>query len=73
MVWLMERNSDLLVCEIRHAPEGQAYEFEVASRSGVPETRQYTSARALIEEYLRTQTTLQAQGWRPKATEVASL
>jgi hypothetical protein len=71
MIWLLERKSDLLVCEIRRASDGDAYEFEVAGPSGSAETRQYTSPRELIDQYLRTQMALKAQGWRPRATDMS--
>jgi hypothetical protein len=73
MIWFLERESDLLICEIRRTAEGQAYEFEVAPAEGPPQTRQYTSPRELIDQYLHMQMTLKAQGWRPKAGEVATI
>jgi hypothetical protein len=66
MIWFLERESDLLICEIRRSTQGESYEFEVAPSAGPPDTRSYTSARELIDHYLRTQMTLKSQGWRPK-------
>jgi hypothetical protein len=72
MIWFLERESDRLTCEIRRTDDGGLYEFEVASADGPAQTRQYTSPRELIEQYLHMQMTLKAQGWRPKAGEVAT-
>jgi hypothetical protein len=73
MIWFFERESDLVICEIRHSTEGQTYEFEMAPSEGPTETRSYTSAGELIEQYLRTQMTLKAQGWRPKISDLEML
>jgi hypothetical protein len=75
MVWLLERNNDLLLCEIRQPIGSTEYEFEVASPRGPNETLRFGSATDLINGFLRRQTALQAQGWRPRPalTEEASL
>jgi hypothetical protein len=73
MIWFLERESDLLTCEIRRTAEGEAYEFQVSPAEGPPQTRKYTSARELIDQYLHMQMTLRAQGWRPKAGDAADL
>ena len=73
MIWFFERESDLLICEIRHSTEGATYEFEMAP-PGVPaQTRRYTSPSELIDHYLHTQMTLKAQGWRPKVGDLEML
>jgi hypothetical protein len=66
MVWLLERNNDVLTCEIRQADNSNDFEFEVASRRGPAETMRFGSPTELISGFLRRQTTLQAQGWRPR-------
>ena len=66
MIWFLERNADLLICEIRHSADGPAYEFEIAPSGGQPQTMRFASAKELITEYLRKQSQLQAQGWRPR-------
>lgn len=70
MVWLLERDTDLLLCEIRQ-PIGSTteYEFEVASPTGPNETLRFGSATDLINGFLRRQTALQAQGWRPRSAQ----
>ena len=73
MIWFLERESELMICEIRRAAESDAYEFEVAPANGPAETRQSQSPSALIDEYLRTQVMLQSQGWRPRMSDVEAL
>ena len=66
MIWILERNEDKLKCEIRQTVDLSEYEFEVTTPAGPAETLRFDSATALIDEYLRRQTALQAQGWRPR-------
>ena len=73
MIWFLERNSDLLICEIRHCESGPDYEFEIAATGGPPETLRFTSASELIHGYLRRQSLLQAQGWRPSIGDIEAL
>ena len=68
MVWLLQRNKDVLTCEIRQATNA-IYEFEVASKRGPAETLRFESPTELINGYLRWQTALRAQGWRPRQAE----
>jgi hypothetical protein len=71
MIWFLERESELLICEIRRAEESELYEFEVVCADGPPRTHQYKTPSALIEHYLHTQAALQAQGWRPRVDMLA--
>jgi hypothetical protein len=73
MVWFFERESELLICEIRLSAAGDTYEFEVAPSDGAVETRQYRSPRALIDGYLSTQRSLKTQGWTPRMNDVQGL
>lgn len=73
MIWFLERNSDLLICEIRHSADGPAYEFEIAPSQGPPETLRFACPKELIHEYLHKQTQLQQQGWRPRIGGIAAL
>ena len=66
MNWLLQRNNDVLTCEIRQATNSSTYEFEVASKRGPAETVRFDSPTDLINGYLRWQSALQAQGWRPR-------
>lgn len=65
MIWFLERESDLLICEIRRSNDGQ-YEFETAPSGRPPETCRFASATELIDRYLVQQARLRAQGWRPR-------
>jgi hypothetical protein len=73
MVWFFEKQDDLLVCEIRRAADNDnTYEFEIADSSG-PTTHRFDSPAELIANYLRAQSRLMAQGWRPRAGDVTPL
>ena len=65
MVWILERGRQKLICEIRRADGSNAYEFELAARTGPVETLRFDSASELIDAYLRRQHALQAIGWQP--------
>jgi hypothetical protein len=71
MIWFFERNSDLVICEIRRADgPSPPYVFEIATSDGPPRTQSYDSPRELIDGYLREQAQLRAQGWRPRASDI---
>lgn len=66
MIWFLERDSELVVCEIRRAADDDAqFEFEMADAEG-PTTLRFGSASDLIRKYLYEQSKLMAQGWRPR-------
>jgi hypothetical protein len=73
MIWFLERESELLICEIRRTEGSEVYEFEVAATDGNAQTHQCTSPTELINHYLRTQVMLQAEGWRPRMNDVDML
>lgn len=67
MVWFFEKNTDLLVCEIRRAADDEShYEFEIADADG-PKTKRFDSPTELISNYLTEQRRLMNEGWRPRA------
>lgn len=67
MVWFFEKNTDLLVCEIRRAADDSSrYEFEIADAEG-PKTTRFDSPSDLISNYLTEQRRLMQEGWRPRA------
>lgn len=66
MIWFLERDSDLVICEIRRSTDGTMYEFETAPSDRPAETRCYNSASELIDCYLHEQSALRAKGWRPR-------
>jgi hypothetical protein len=66
MIWFLERDSSLIVCEIRRAADDDdKFEFEIADAEG-PTTRRFDSPKELITTYLHEQSRLMAQGWRPR-------
>jgi hypothetical protein len=65
MIWFLEKQDDLLVCEIRKAHDESAYEFEIADAQG-PTTHRFVSPADLIAKYLNEQSRLMAEGWRPR-------
>jgi hypothetical protein len=66
VIWFLERESELIICEIRRAADNEeTFELEVAEATG-PTTRRFDSAHELIATYLGEQTRLMAQGWRPR-------
>jgi len=67
MIWFLERESDLLICEIRRSTDGTSYEFETAPSDRPPETRCYRSPSELIDRYLHEQSVLRSQGWHPRS------
>lgn len=70
MIWFLEKQNDLLVCEIRHAAGADGiYEFEIADARG-PTTLRFDSPAALIAKYLEQHAQLMAAGWRPRAGNV---
>ena len=72
VVWFLEKQDDLLVCEIRKADDETTYEFEIADAQG-PITHRFDSPTDLISKYLTEQARLMALGWRPRAGNIESL
>ena len=72
MVWFLEKQNDLLVCEIRKTDDETTYEFEIADAQG-PVTHRFDSPTALIANYLTEQRRLMSLGWRPRAGNIESL
>lgn len=66
VIWFFERESDLIVCEIRRAADDEeTFEFEIADAQG-PTTRRFDSPKELIATYLDEQSRLLAEGWQPR-------
>ena len=73
VIWFLEKQDDLLVCEIRRAEDDQtAFEFEIADSKG-PTTHRFGTPQELISKYLDEQKRLIREGWRPKAGDLACL
>ena len=70
VIWFLEKQDDLLVCEIRRAEDDQtAFEFEIADSTG-PTTHRFGTPQELIAKYLAEQKRLMREGWRPKAGDL---
>jgi hypothetical protein len=68
VIWFFEKESDLVICEIRRAADDEEkFEFEVADSAG-PKTQRFDSAGELITTYLDEQSRLMSQGWRPRSS-----
>ena len=73
VIWFLEKQDDLLVCEIRRAEDDQtAFEFEIADSTG-PTTHRFGTPQELIAKYLDEQKRLMREGWRPTAGDLAIL
>lgn len=73
VIWFLEKQDDLLVCEIRRAEDDQtAFEFEIADSKG-PTTHRFGNPQELISTYLDEQRRLIREGWRPKAGNLQCL
>jgi hypothetical protein len=66
VIWFFEKESDLIVCEIRRAADDEEkFEFEIADATG-PTTLRFESPTELISKYLYEQSRLMSEGWRPR-------
>jgi len=73
VIWFFEKESDLIVCEVRRAADDEEkFEFEIAAPSGST-TLRLDSPGELITTYLGEQSRLIAQGWRPRAGNIEML
>jgi len=72
VIWFLEKQDDLLVCEIRRAEDNESvYEFEIADANG-PKTLRFESPTELISKYLAEHSRLAAEGWRPRVGNVTA-
>jgi hypothetical protein len=65
MLWFLERDNQLMACEVRRAPDG-AWEYEVTAPAGETRTERFDSPTPLLDGYLRNQQELMREGWRPR-------
>jgi hypothetical protein len=70
MVWLLERGDTRVVCEIRRSESDDTYEFELARPGQPPVTELFECPSQLIDAYLKKQSLLRAEGYRPRVVEV---
>jgi hypothetical protein len=66
MFWFLERQAEVLICEIRHAPDGPEFELSIAA-PGIPErVERFDQPNVLIERWLTCQRELRSMGWTPR-------
>lgn len=70
MVWFLERGDARVVCEIRRSQDDDKYEFELSRPGQAPVTELFDCPSQLIDAYLRRQSLLRAEGYRPRVLEV---
>ena len=70
MIWLLERDGEVVTCEIRRDEAAisspRQYVFEISSASGSSEVLRFRSASDLIRVFLQRQDAFLAQGWRAR-------
>ncbi|HSL22236.1 MAG TPA: hypothetical protein VK886_11930 [Vicinamibacterales bacterium] len=69
MIWFLEKNSELMACEVRRGSDG-AYEYEVTTPAGDTRVQRYDHPTRFLEGYLDEQRELRRQGWRPRLLTV---
>jgi hypothetical protein len=66
MVWFLERESQVLICEIRQSEDTPEFELAI-SAPGTPErVERFDQPNALLERWLTFQQELHTSGWRPR-------
>lgn len=66
MLWFLERQSEVLICEIRHASDGTDFELAI-SAPGIPERiERFERPAALIDRWIACQHELRLRGWKPR-------
>lgn len=66
MFWFLEREQEVLICEIRHADNSPDFELSI-SGPGIPERiERFDQPGHLIERWLRCQQELRSMGWQPR-------
>lgn len=65
MIWFLEKQDNLVVCEIRRTDDDSAFELEIADAKG-PTIHRFVSPTDLITKYLNEQSRLIADGWLPR-------
>ena len=69
MVWLLQRNNEILTCEIREGVRPRQYRVRGRVETWSGRDAALRLADGSDQLYLRWQTALRAQGWRPRIVE----
>jgi len=71
MIWIFERETQRLRCEIRRESSGPGYELIVTHPDGSQRMEQFDETSALIKRSLDLQLELIDAGWRAPASDTA--
>ena len=66
MLWFLEREAEVLVCEVRQAEDGPEFELAVRKPGEPEQIERFDEPSRLIEEWLARQQALRRAGWRPR-------
>ncbi len=64
MIWFFEREHDRLHYEVRHRPDGHAFELVVTYPDGSELIEQFTDADGLVQRSSALRSELFERGWR---------
>jgi hypothetical protein len=67
MLWFLERESEVLICEVRQAADGPQFELAVRKPGEPEQVERFDEPTRLIEEWLTRQRRYRELGWRPRA------
>jgi len=67
MLWFMERESEVLVCEVRQADFGPEFELAVRKQGEPEQIERFEEPTRLLEEWLSRLQQLRQAGWRPRS------
>jgi len=70
MIWFLEKEADLMACEVRRSADGE-YVYEVTEPGGEVRVQRFDRATPFLDGYLREQQELRRQGWRPRMLTMA--
>lgn len=65
MIWFFQREQDRLHYEIRHEPDGLAYELVITHPDGKQDVERFSDAGMLLERSCGLEISLTAEGWHP--------
>lgn len=65
MLWFLEKDAELMACEVRKAPDG-SYVYEVTGPEGDIRVQRFDQPTPLLNGYLQEQQELRKNGWRPR-------
>jgi hypothetical protein len=63
MIWFLERGAELIVCEARHASDGQSFELSTTAPMGDEQVEHFATPTAMVERFVEYQRLLHKSGW----------